>query len=391
MEHKKEVTLERVAAEVGVSIVTVSNALNGKKGVSEDMRRKVREAAERLGYRYRTAAKTGSRSYKIGVAVAERHVKEFPSFYMEIYQSAAQELTLRGSMAFLKVLSEERQERTEKATLFQGVDIDGILLIGETDKGCAAELKKVYQVPVVCVGSYDISEEADSIVPDCYGGMEQVTELLLEAGHTELVFVGSPEEGTNAADCYLGFCKAMEKRELEANIVKLPQPDRTEKKQTVAEADFSRIQPDAIGCDSAASAGVRPDAIGCDSAASVVVRPEAFVCDSAVSAEVLLERLQKQGIRVPQDVSVAGFGKYFSSQSEWKLTTYVIDEKEIAHLGVAALIEQLEGQRQTGRVRIVEGRLIQGNTVGQAICKSGKRKAGQCDGTGKAGHTPWEM
>lgn len=344
MEHKKEVTLERVAAEVGVSIVTVSNALNGKKGVSEDMRRKVREAAERLGYRYRTAAKTGSRSYKIGVAVAERHVKEFPSFYMEIYQSAAQELTLRGSMAFLKVLSEERQERTEKAALFQGVDIDGILLIGETGKGCAAELKELYEIPVVCVGSYDISEEADSIVPDCYGGMEQVTELLLEAGHTELVFVGSPEEGTNAADCYLGFCKAMEKRGLEADIVKPPQ------------------------------------------------QPDAFVCDSAGSAEVLLEQLQKQGIRVPEDVSVAGFGKYFAgSQSEWKLTTYVIDEKEIAHLGVAALIEQLEGQRQTGRVRIVEGRLIQGNTVGKAICKSGKRKAGQCDGTGKAGHTPWEM
>ena len=278
MEHKKEVTLERVAAEVGVSIVTVSNALNGKKGVSEDMRRKVREAAERLGYRYRTAAKTGSRSYKIGVAVAERHVKEFPSFYMEIYQSAAQELTLRGSMAFLKVLSEERQERTEKAALFQGVDIDGILLIGETNKGCAAELKELYEIPVVCVGSYDISEEADSIVPDCYGGMEQVTELLLEAGHKELVFVGSPEEGTNAADCYLGFCKAMEKRGLEANIVKLSQPDRTEKKQTAAEVDFSRIQPDAIGCDSAASAGARPDAFVCDSATSAGVRPDAFCC-----------------------------------------------------------------------------------------------------------------
>lgn len=377
MEHKKEVTLERVAAEVGVSIVTVSNALNGKKGVSEDMRRKVREAAERLGYRYRTAAKNGSRSYKIGVAVAERHVKEFPSFYMEIYQSAAQELTLRGSMAFLKVLSGERQEKTEEAVLFPGVDIDGILLIGETGKGCAAELKELYEVPVVCVGSCAISEEADSIVPDCYGGMEQVTELLLEAGHTELVFVGSPEEGTNAADCYLGYCKAMEKRGLEANIVKLSQPDRTEKKQIAAEADFSRIQADAIGCDSAASAGARPDA---------------FVCDSAVSAEVLLEQLQKQGIRVPEDVSVAGFGKYFAgSQSEWMLTTYVIDEKEIAHLGVAALIEQLEGQRQTGRVRIVEGRLIQGNTVGSAICKNGKRKAGQCDGTGKAGYTPWEM
>ncbi len=377
MEHRKEVTLGQVAAEVGVSIVTVSNALNGKKGVSEDMRRKVREAAERLGYRYRTAAKTGNRSYKIGVAVAERHVKEFPSFYMEIYQSAAQELTLRGSMAFLKVLSEERQEKTEEAALFQGVDIDGILLIGETDKGCAAELKRVCQVPVVCVGSYDISEEIDSIVPDCYGGMEQVTELLLEAGHTELAFVGSPEEGTNAADCYLGFCKAMEKRGLEANIVKLPQPDRTEKKQTAAEAETFQIQPDAFGYDTAASADVQPDA---------------YVCDSAASAEVLLEQLQKQSIRVPEDVSVAGFGKYFASpQSEWKLTTYVIDEKEIAHLGVAALIEQLEGQRQTGRIRIAEGRLIQGNTVGKAICKSGERKAGQCDRTGKAGHTPWEM
>lgn len=351
MERKKGVTLEHIAAEVGVSIVTVSNALKGKKGVSEEMRRRIREAAERLGYR--TAVKTGNKSYKIGVAVAERHVKEFPSFYMEIYQSAAQELTIRGSMAFLKVLSGGHPEKPGESAFFPGVDIDGILLIGEMDEGYAAELKASYQVPVVCAGSYDISEGIDYIVPDCYGGMEQVTELLLEAGHRNLVFAGAPKEGANAADCYLGFCKAMEKRGLEGKSEKLLHHFRMQDNRITADAELPRILPDA------------------------------FVCDSAASAGILMEKLQEQGIRVPEDVSVAGFGRFFAApRSEWKLTTYENDERVIAHLSVTALIERVEGRKKAGGVRIVEGRVVQGNTV---------RKAAQDDRTGKAGRRAWEV
>ena len=50
MERRKEVRLEHIAEEVGVSIVTVSNALNGRKGVSEELRGRIRDTAAAMGY-----------------------------------------------------------------------------------------------------------------------------------------------------------------------------------------------------------------------------------------------------------------------------------------------------------------------------------------------------
>ena len=47
----KAVKLADIAEQVGVSTVTVSKALSGQKGVSEEMREKIKNLAEELGYR----------------------------------------------------------------------------------------------------------------------------------------------------------------------------------------------------------------------------------------------------------------------------------------------------------------------------------------------------
>lgn len=365
MERRKEVTMERIAEEVGASIVTVSNALKGKKGVSEELRRTICEAADRLGYR---AVKKGQgKSYHIGIAVAESYVKEFPSFYMEVYQCAVQELTAGGSMAFLKVISEEPEESTGEAIFFPGVEIDGILLIGDMSKGYAVNLKEMYRVPVVCVGSYDISEEIDYVAADCFGGMEEVTELLLEAGHRDLLFVKSSMSSGNLTDCYLGYCKAMERRGMEVKSEILVQHFRMEDNRITADVCL-------------------PDAL-----------PDAFVCESAKCAGVLMEKLWEQGIKVPEDVSVAGFGRYYAApQSEWRLTTYENDERALAHIGVRTIVKRLEGRRKTAGVRIVEGHIVQGNTAGEAgrtVQGNTVREAGrtvQENTAGEAGRTEQE-
>ena len=81
MGQKKRVKLENIAEKLGVSIVTVSNALKGKKGVSEEMREKITRTAEEMGYRMEHRESVKNReSYLIGAIVAERYVKEFPSF-----------------------------------------------------------------------------------------------------------------------------------------------------------------------------------------------------------------------------------------------------------------------------------------------------------------------
>ena len=51
MGRRKKVRLEQIAEAVGSSIVTVSNALNDRKGVSEELRSLIKEKAKEMGYR----------------------------------------------------------------------------------------------------------------------------------------------------------------------------------------------------------------------------------------------------------------------------------------------------------------------------------------------------
>ena len=194
MGRRKKVRLEQIAEAVGASIVTVSNALNDRKGVSEELRSRIKEKAIEMGYEAsETPVQVKKKSYTIGVIVAERYVKEFPSFYMDIYKYVAQEATKRGNVTILEVADKTKEELAQEFNTFRDIDIAGIIIIGEMNRAYVNEVKKFHDIPIVCVDFYDTLEDIDYIVTDNFGGMEQMTEVLLKTGHEELAFVGTPQ------------------------------------------------------------------------------------------------------------------------------------------------------------------------------------------------------
>ena len=299
MGQKKEVKLEDIADSLGVSIVTVSNALKGKKGVSEGLRNRIKEAAQRMGYKTPVyEEKEKERSHIIGVLVAERYVKEFPSFYMEIYRRVAQETAKRGHVTVLEVVTCEKENLSADAMVFLEQSMDGLIVIGELYQEYMKMLRKVSRIPIVCVDYYDVYDDMDYIITDGFGGMEQMTRLLLKEGYRDLIFVGSPNATKNITDRYFGYCKAMQRAGME-------------------EEQF-----------------------------------------------LLLERLKERGVRVPEDVSVVSFDNYYPQvQDGVKLCTYENDEKVIARISVSTLLKRIEGKSRPEGVRIVEGRIVPGNTV----------------------------
>ena len=78
--------------------------------------------------------KAGKKSYIIGVIVAERYVKEFPSFYMDVYKRIAQEATKRGSMTIQEVVDQKKEMMEYRFAAFQGTDIAGVLIIDEMNR-----------------------------------------------------------------------------------------------------------------------------------------------------------------------------------------------------------------------------------------------------------------
>ena len=334
MGQKKKVKLEDIAEKLGVSIVTVSNALKGKKGVSEQMREKIMRTAEQMGYHSVPKEKKAHNSYIIGVAVAEKYVKEFPSFYMDIYQRIAGEAVKRGHLTVLEVVTPEKEELEKPFEPFLEQKTAGLILIGELKKDYIQAIRKNYDIPIVCVDYYDIYEDLDYIVTDGFGGMAQMTELLLEQGYEDFVFVGTPTATKNITDRYLGYCKALER----AGI-------KDAQEQILPDRDFQngdyRIDI------------VLPEKL-----------PEAFVCNCDKTAGILIGKLAERGIRVPEDISVVGFDDYKAQLSgDLKLTTYENDEKVIAQISINTLLRRIEGGRRVQGVRIVEGSVVEGNTV----------------------------
>ena len=336
MAQKKEVKLEDIAEELQISIVSVSNALKGKKGVSEALREKVLKKAKELGYHIKQDAdkKVEKKKYYIGVIVAERYIKEFPSFYMDIYKRIAQETTKRGSFTILEIVNEEKEKLCQNITFFSEVKLDGLIIIGEMNPDYIRTVTATCQVPVVCVDYYGMDKDVDYVVTDSYGGMQEVTQYVIEQGHKEIAFVGTVEATNSIMDRYQGYCKALMKNRL---------PEKAEWIIADRSKDGYNYQMEFE----------LPNKM-----------PTAFVCNCDKTAYYLIEQLEQMGYRVPEDISVAGFDYYgYQNRNSRKLVTYENDEKAIAQISVNILMKRIEGKRNCGEIRIVEGRLVKGDTI----------------------------
>ena len=90
--NESMVSMKDVAVECGVSIATVSKALNDHSDISEETRRKVKEAANRLGYYPNSAARAlkTNRSYNIGVLLNNGLAHEYFAEVLESFKNEAE-------------------------------------------------------------------------------------------------------------------------------------------------------------------------------------------------------------------------------------------------------------------------------------------------------------
>lgn len=119
--------LRQIALECGVAVSTVSRALNGHPHVSEETRQRIREAAERLGYRPSVAARAlrGSGTRTVGVVLPDM----MNAFYARTISMVQDQLEERGYSVVMAVTNNEgRRERTGIERLVAG-GVDGIIIV----------------------------------------------------------------------------------------------------------------------------------------------------------------------------------------------------------------------------------------------------------------------
>lgn len=329
----KKVTLQMIAQRAGVSVVTVSNVLSGKKGASDQVRNLIFALAEETGYQKGSLKdREKERTYRFGVLIAERYVKEYPSFYMHIYKEIAKEAGERNSLTILEVIDEERERSENQAYKFADEEIDGLLIIGEMSPLFVDMVRKSAQVPIVGVDFYDVDMDMDFIITDSFRGMQKAVERLIQSGHRDITFVGTPKATNSIMDRYMGYCKALL---------------------------LNHIDNTSLICDR--SVGEKGSVIEFDLPLKL---PTAFVCNCERTTGVLIEKLRERGLRIPKDVSIVAFDRFLDEYpEEMEVTTYEIDENALARISVTTLLKRISGKGKPAGITVVNGILKEGNTV----------------------------
>lgn len=133
----KAVKLADIAGRLGVSNVTVSKALSGQKGVSEEMREKIIRLADELGYRQPSARRreAAGGSCSIGVLISERYLDKYDSFYRLICQQVATEAVRQECFTMMEPVEHEAEDQPALPRLVQEQRVDGLLVIGRLAEG----------------------------------------------------------------------------------------------------------------------------------------------------------------------------------------------------------------------------------------------------------------
>ncbi len=331
---EKRVRMVDIAEKMGVSTFTVSKALSGKEGVSEEMREEVRRVAEEMGYQVKNRAKSESvsKGMKFGILTRSKYIEQGQSFYWSLYERMLYHLNVGGHIGILEFISEEIETKLLLPKFIQTEIINGLILMGKFSKNYRNMLTEA-KIPFVCLDMFDAECRQDTVISDGYYGMYFVTRHLLQMGHRDIVFLGRVGATYSITDRYFGFCKAMQEAGLQVTQ-EMVLPDRDEN-------DMLQISIEQLHH-----------------------MPTAFACNCDNSAYYLMQKLQAKGYRIPDDISIVGFDNYILSEMTTpKMTTYEVNLDKMALASIQQLQQRLAEPERPWEQLIISGHFIQRDSV----------------------------
>lgn len=334
----KAVKLADIAKKLNVSTVTVSKALSDQKGVSEELREKIKQLADEMGYVPPSAGRKlkEQKSYNIGVIIAEQFLDTGESFYGQMYQMLTTKAVSKGCFTMLEVVSKQDEEELNTPKLIQEQKVDGIVVIGRMNTEYLAALDEKGKIPVVYMDFYDEKHPCDAIISDNFYGMYCMVNYLFEMGHEKIAYVGTLLATGSITDRYFGYAKSL-----------------MEHGQKVREdwvIDDRRLETGKLDRENLLQLPAE--------------MPTAFACNCDFTAHEIIKKLKAAGYRVPEDISVVGYDNYiYPGLCDIGITTYEVDMKEMARRVIHTIVRKISGDNYRKGVFVVAGHPVYKESV----------------------------
>lgn len=312
------VTIKDVAREANVSTATVSRALNGHANVTEPMRNKITEIAERLRYMPHGAARSLStrRTQTVGAILPDL----YGEFFSELIRGM--DVAVRGAGLHLLVSSSHGSaDETAAALRALSGRVDGLLIMSPHADGALLAKNLPYATPTVLMNTRSEGDEHTAFAIDNYGGARALISHLTGAGHRRIAMIAGPSDNFDADERLRGYRDAVGHALPDSDALVLA-GDFSEKSGYLAGTAIAEMSP-------------RPDAI--------------FAANDMMALGCLFA-LNEAGLNVPGDIALAGFddipmARFVSPP----LTTMRVNIAELGERAARALIEQLAEHPVTHR------------------------------------------
>jgi LacI family transcriptional regulator len=328
------VTIREVAQQLGLSIATVSRALDGYPDIALETRQRVRDTAKEMGYTPNRAARQLRRKKAdaIGYILPSDTPRFADPYFAEFLVGLSDETAHHPFDLLISIASpgDETEQRIYENWV-QSRKVDGFVLNRLRRDDWRIRFLTEQDVPFTALEHASEALDYPRIGVDNTGGMVELVLHLASAGYHRLAFIGGPEDLIIHLERLAGFRQGLE-------MVGLP-------------FDLSLCLDGDLTSDSGYQAARRMRWLPNP--------PDAIVCVNDETAFGVLHALHEMGLKAGPDVGVTGFdGVQASRHTDPPLTTLDIPVPEIARRLVRMLALEMTHQPQAERQIVIHPRLL---------------------------------
>ncbi|HEV2446482.1 MAG TPA: LacI family DNA-binding transcriptional regulator [Candidatus Sulfopaludibacter sp.] len=321
-------SIKDIARMARVSHSTVSRALSGKTVVNPATAARIRKIAEDAGYRASAAARSlvMGRSHTIGVVVTSI-ADPFVAGVVGGIEDAAES---HGYAVFLANSNAEPEREVRVVRTFEERRVDGIIVTSSRVGALYVPLMERLRVPVVLLNNQHPSQFAHSVLIDNVAGSLEATRHLACLGHRRIAYLGDRFGRQSDTERFAGYRRALEEKGLESAPELVVRGDGKPEGGLQAMAQLLALSH----------------------------RPTAVFCYNDMSALGAMRQIRDAGLKIPRDMSVAGFDDlYISQYLEPPLTTVRQPMRQMGRMAMETLLHIFAGDDCARNLR-VEGQLI---------------------------------
>jgi LacI family transcriptional regulator len=318
---KTSITIRELARLSGVSVGTVSRALNGYPDVSQDTRDRIVRLAEELDYTPQAAARTlvTRRSHVVGIFLetGQNHPDIQHPFFHEVLVGIKTRLGAAG-YDLLLFASEEPGNGYGTHSYLKRCNhhhVDGAVLMGLSADD--PEVERLGRSSLPCV-SVDVEFEglhSTWVSSDNFQGADLAVKHLMECGHSRIAHIAGPLETTPGRERLAGF-----RRAIQANGLGYDE-------KLVVYGDFY----------------FESGAKAMDKLLALDEPPTAVFVASDMMAMGAMRAIQSKGLSIPDDIAVIGFDDIaIAAMAHPSLTTIRQEKSQLGELAAEALLHQMD-------------------------------------------------